>query len=85
VEFIKAGGSYAIVFGKKTTDIAATTLNIDIPQVYAASKKEFLLTGSYRSRKIFNKNAVGTTQANFAWFRCACRSKYCWVLRIRLV
>jgi aconitate hydratase 2 / 2-methylisocitrate dehydratase len=62
VEFIKAGGSYAVVFGKKLQTFAAKTLNIDIPQVYAPSK-EITIEGQGLTavEKIFNKNAVGTT------------------------
>ena len=62
VEFIKAGGSYAVVFGKKIQTFAAKTLGIEAPQVYAASKeisKEG--QGLTAVEKIFNKNAVGTT------------------------
>jgi aconitate hydratase 2/2-methylisocitrate dehydratase len=62
VEFIKAGGSYAVVFGKKIQTFAAKTLGIEAPQVYAASKeisKE--RQGLTAVEKIFNKNAVGTT------------------------
>ena len=39
MEFIKAGGSYAVVFGKKLQTFAAKVLGIDVPQVYAASKE----------------------------------------------
>lgn len=62
VEFIKAGGSYAIVFGKKLQTFACKTLNIAIPQVYAPSK-EISIEGQGLTavEKIFNKNAVGTT------------------------
>ena len=62
VEFIKAGGSYAIVFGKKLQTFAAKTLGIDIPQVYAPSK-EISIEGQGLTavEKIFNKNAVGNT------------------------
>src|SRR5690606_417787 len=35
MEFIKAGGSYAIVFGKKIQSFAAQTLGIEAPQVFA--------------------------------------------------
>ena len=38
MEFIKAGGSYAVVFGKKLQTFAAKVLGIEAPQVYAASK-----------------------------------------------
>ncbi len=62
MEFIKAGGSYAVVFGKKLQTIACKILGMDIPQVYAASK-EISIDGQGLTavEKIFNKNAVGTT------------------------
>ena len=62
VEFIRAGGSYAIVFGKKIQTFAAKTLGIDIPTVYAPSK-EISVEGQGLTavEKIFNKNAVGNT------------------------
>lgn len=61
-EFIKAGGSYAIVFGKKLQTFASTTLGIDVLPVYAPSK-EISIEGQGLTavEKIFNKNAVGTT------------------------
>lgn len=62
VEFIKAGGSYAVVFGKKIQTFAAKTLGIEAPQVYAASKEiSHEGQGLTAVEKIFNKNAVGTT------------------------
>jgi aconitate hydratase 2/2-methylisocitrate dehydratase len=39
MEFIRAGGSYAIVFGKKLQTFAAKTLGIDVPPVFAPSKE----------------------------------------------
>ncbi len=62
MEFIKAGGSYAVVFGKKLQTFACKALGIDIPQVYAPSK-EISVEGQGLTavEKIFNKNAVGTT------------------------
>jgi len=60
MEFIKAGGSYAIVFGKKLQTWASNILGIEIPTVYAPSKeitKEGV--GLTAVEKIFNKNAVG--------------------------
>jgi len=62
MEFMKAGGSYAVVFGKKLQSFAAKTLGIDAPQVYATSK-EISVEGQGLTavEKIFNKNAVGTT------------------------
>ena len=62
VEFIKANGSYAVVFGKKLQTFAAKVLGIDVPQVYATSK-EISVEGQGLTavEKIFNKNAVGNT------------------------
>ena len=60
LEFIKAGGSYAIVFGKKIQTFAAQTLGIEAPQVFAPAKevtKEGV--GLTAVEKIFNRNAVG--------------------------
>lgn len=61
MEFIKAGGSYAIVFGKKVQTFAAKLLGIKIPLVYAPSK-EITIEGQGLTavEKIFNRNAVGT-------------------------
>ena len=62
VEFIKAGGSYAVVFGKKLQTFACKVLGIDVPQVYALSKEISIDDqGLTAVEKIFNKNAVGTT------------------------
>lgn len=62
MEFIKAGGSYAVVFGKKLQTFACKALGIEIPQVYAASKEITVENqGLTAVEKIFNKNAVGTT------------------------
>ena len=60
LEFIKAGGSYAVVFGKKLQTFAAATLGIEAPQVYASSKEiSHASQGLTAVEKIFNKNAVG--------------------------
>jgi aconitate hydratase 2/2-methylisocitrate dehydratase len=61
MEFIKAGGSYAIVFGKKVQTFACKLLGIKIPLVYAPSK-EITIEGQGLTavEKIFNKNSVGT-------------------------
>lgn len=63
MEFIKAGGSYAIVFGKKIQTFAAKALGVDTPLVYAPSK-EISVEGQGLTavEKIFNRNAVGITQ-----------------------
>ena len=62
MEFIKAGGSYAIVFGKKIQTFAAQTLGVDAPIVFAPAK-EISKDGQGLTavEKIFNKNAVGVT------------------------
>ena len=60
VEFIKAGGSYAIVFGKKLQNFAAETLGIELKSAFAPSKEIFHEgQGLTAVEKIFNKNAVG--------------------------
>ncbi|QRM87728.1 bifunctional aconitate hydratase 2/2-methylisocitrate dehydratase [Lacinutrix sp. WUR7] len=64
MEFMKAGGSYAVVFGKKLQTFAAKTLGIEAPQVYATSKEVTIEgQGLTAVEKIFNKNAVGTSGA----------------------
>ena len=62
IEFIKAGGSYAIVFGKKLQTFASKTLGIDIVPVFAPSKEVSIEgQGLTAVEKIFNRNAVGST------------------------
>jgi aconitate hydratase 2 / 2-methylisocitrate dehydratase len=62
VEFIKAGGSYAVVFGKKLQAFAAQVLETEAPVVYATSKEVSVEgQGLTAVEKIFNRNAVGTT------------------------
>ncbi|MDG2343631.1 MAG: bifunctional aconitate hydratase 2/2-methylisocitrate dehydratase [Flavobacteriales bacterium] len=62
MEFMKAGGSYAVVFGKKLQTFSCKALGIDIPEVYAKSKEiSHKGQGLTAVEKIFNKNAVGTT------------------------
>ncbi|GAA4777817.1 bifunctional aconitate hydratase 2/2-methylisocitrate dehydratase [Olivibacter ginsenosidimutans] len=64
IEFMKAGGSYAIEFGKKLQTFAAKTLGIVAPTVYAPSKEiSNEGQGLTAVEKIFNKNAVGTSGA----------------------
>ncbi|MGR3810308.1 bifunctional aconitate hydratase 2/2-methylisocitrate dehydratase [Jiulongibacter sp. NS-SX5] len=64
MEFMRAGGSYAIVFGKKLQTFAAKTLGIDVPLVFAPSKEiSHEGQGLTAVEKIFNKNAVGTSGA----------------------
>jgi aconitate hydratase 2/2-methylisocitrate dehydratase len=62
MEFMKAGGSYAVVFGKKLQSFAAKIMGIPIPQVYANAKEiSHEGQGLTAVEKIFNKNAVGNT------------------------
>lgn len=60
VEFMKAGGSYAVTFGKKLQTFAAETLGIETPAVYAQNKEiSNPGQGLTAVEKIFNRNAVG--------------------------
>ncbi|WP_016746308.1 bifunctional aconitate hydratase 2/2-methylisocitrate dehydratase [Rhizorhabdus wittichii] len=62
MEFMKAGSSYAIVFGKKLQTFAARTLGVEPVPVFAANK-EITVEGQGLTavEKIFNRNAVGVT------------------------
>lgn len=63
VEFIKAGGSYAIVFGKKLQNFAAQTLGVPFESAFAPSKEiSHEGQGLTAVEKIFNKNAVGVAK-----------------------
>ena len=62
LEFMKAGGSYAIVFGKKLQTFAAGTLGVEAPLVFAPSKEiSHEGQGLTAVEKIFNANALGAT------------------------
>ncbi|MDE0591496.1 bifunctional aconitate hydratase 2/2-methylisocitrate dehydratase [Halocynthiibacter sp. C4] len=63
MEFMKAGGSYAIVFGKKLQTFAAETLGVEAPLVFAPSK-EISAEGQGLTavEKIFNNNAIGVAE-----------------------
>ncbi|MFL2591122.1 MAG: bifunctional aconitate hydratase 2/2-methylisocitrate dehydratase [Flavobacteriaceae bacterium] len=62
MEFIKAGGSYAVVFGKKLQTFAANVLGKNIKNIFAPSKELFNEgVGLTAVEKIFNKNSVGTS------------------------
>ncbi|MFF2323076.1 bifunctional aconitate hydratase 2/2-methylisocitrate dehydratase [Agrobacterium sp. NPDC058088] len=62
MEFMKAGSSYAIVFGKKLQTFAAETLGVEATPVFAPNK-EISIEGQGLTavEKIFNRNAVGVT------------------------
>ena len=60
VEFMKAGGSYAVTFGKKLQTFAAQALGVEPVSVYAAAKEiSHEGQGLTAVEKIFNRNAVG--------------------------
>ena len=63
VEFMKAGGSYAIVFGKKLQSFACKTLGIELKSKYAPAN-EILIEkqGLTAVEKIFNENIVGKSE-----------------------
>ncbi len=62
VEFMKAGGSYAVVFGKKLQTFAAEALGQELKSAFAPSKE---ITDETRGltavEKIFNRNARGVS------------------------
>ncbi|MFT4151897.1 MAG: bifunctional aconitate hydratase 2/2-methylisocitrate dehydratase, partial [Paracoccaceae bacterium] len=62
VEYMRAGSSYAIVFGKKLQTFAAQALGVDPVPVFAPNK-EITVEGQGLTavEKIFNRNAVGVT------------------------
>jgi len=63
VEFMKAGGSYAIVFGKKLQTFAASTLGVTAESVFAPSKElSHAGQGLTAVEKIFNNNALGVDE-----------------------
>ena len=64
MEFMKAGGSYAIVFGKKLQAFAARILDAPVVPIFAPSKEIFIKDqGLTAVEKIFNKNVIGNSSA----------------------
>ncbi len=62
MEFMKAGGSYAVVFGKKLQTVAAGILGVEPAPVFAPSKEvSHDGQGLTAVEKIFNANALGAT------------------------
>ena len=60
LEFIRAGGSYAIVFGKMLQTFACETLGIPLKSAFAPAKEVSVEgQGLTAVEKIFNANAVG--------------------------
>jgi len=63
MEFMRAGGSYAVIFGKKLQNFAVRVLDIEAPQVFAPSKEiSYDNQGLTAVEKIFNKNVIGSTK-----------------------
>lgn len=62
IEYMRAGGSYAVVFGKKLQTFAAQTLGVEPAPVFAPAKEVSIEgQGLTAVEKIFNRNAVGVT------------------------
>ena len=62
IEFMRAGGSYAIVFGKKLQNFASKLINVKIPKVFAESKEVSNPNqGLTAVEKIFNRNLIGSS------------------------
>jgi aconitate hydratase 2/2-methylisocitrate dehydratase len=60
MEFMKAGGSYAVVFGKKLQSFACEALGLEARSAYAASKEiSHEGQGLTAVEKIFNRNLLG--------------------------
>ena len=60
LEFIKAGGAYGIVFGKKLHSFASDTLGLKMKSVFAPSQEiSHKNQGLTAVEKIFNANALG--------------------------
>ena len=65
LEFMKAGGSYAIVFGKKLQNFACKVLDIELNSAFAPSKEFFYKDqGLTAVEKIFNANALGVREGS---------------------
>ena len=65
LEFMKAGGSYAIVFGKKLQNFACKVLDIELNSAFAPSKEIFYKDqGLTAVEKIFNANALGVKEGS---------------------
>ncbi|EQC48723.1 putative aconitate hydratase 2 [Bacteriovorax sp. BSW11_IV] len=62
MEFMRAGGSYAVVFGKKLQTLAAKALGLELKSAYAPSKEVSVDgQGLTAVEKIFNNNVLGAT------------------------
>ena len=62
---MKAGGSYAIVFGKKLQNFACKVLDVELNSAFAPSKEIFNKDqGLTAVEKIFNANALGVKEGS---------------------
>ena len=60
MEFMKAGGSYSIVFGKKLQSLACKALGVELKSAYAKAREvTHANQGMTAVEKIFNANAQG--------------------------
>jgi len=60
VEFIRAEGSYSVVFGKKLQSFASTALGVELKSVFATAREiSHEGQGLTAVEKIFNNNALG--------------------------
>lgn len=65
IEFMRAGSSYAVAFGKKLQSLACNILNTSINKVYAPSKEVVLSNkGLTAVEKIFNSNLIDKKSNN---------------------
>ncbi|MBI86841.1 MAG: bifunctional aconitate hydratase 2/2-methylisocitrate dehydratase [Candidatus Marinimicrobia bacterium] len=65
LEFMRAGGSYAVVFGKKLQTFAANVLGVDTCKVYAPSMQiTHQNQGLTAVEKIFNRNLINRKKGN---------------------
>ena len=65
LEFIKAGGSYAVIFGKKLQNFASELLGTPMKAIFAHPK---IVTNAKQGltavEKIFNKSALGVSSSS---------------------
>ncbi len=63
MEFMRAGGSYSIVFGKKLQSFAAKTLKVNLPNIFAPNTELYNKNqGLTAAEKIFNKNSISKSR-----------------------
>ena len=66
MEFMRAGGSYSVVFGKKIQTFAAKVLGIKTPEIFSPSKEVANKNrGLTAVEKIFNRNIINKNSGKF--------------------